>query len=132
MKIYLVSPTHYTADGKLVKSVQYWTSAITLPYLKALTPPEHEVAFTEELFHDVDLNTDADLVGITAMGPQIARAYDLGDLLRRRGKKVVMGGSWVTLNPEQALEHCDAIVLGEAEYVWKDVLDDFAAGRNRV
>ena len=39
MKIYLISPTHYTPDGNLVKSVQYWTSAITLPYLKALTPP---------------------------------------------------------------------------------------------
>jgi radical SAM superfamily enzyme YgiQ (UPF0313 family) len=132
MKIYLVSPTHYTDDGKLVKSVQYWTSAITLPYLKALTPPEHEVTFTEELFHDVDLETDADLVGLTAMGPQIARAYDLADLLRARGRKVVLGGSWVSLNPEQALEHADAVVIGEAEFVWKDLLDDFAAGRNRV
>jgi radical SAM superfamily enzyme YgiQ (UPF0313 family) len=132
MKIYLVSATHYTPDGRLVKSGQYWTSAITLPYLKSITPREHEVVFSDELMQDVDLNTDADLVGITAMGPQIARAYDLGDLFRKRGKKVVMGGSWVTLNPDQALPHCDAVVLGEAEYVWKDLLDDFAAGRNRV
>src|SRR5690242_3053535 len=131
MKIYLISPTHYTADGKLVKSVQYWTSAITLPYLKALTPPEHEVVFTDELMHDVDVNTDADLIGLTAMGPQIARAYDLGDYFRSRGKKVVMGGSWVSLNVEQALEHCDAVVKGEAEYVWKTLLDDFAADRNQ-
>ena len=55
MKIYLISPTHYTPDGNLVKSVHYWTSAITLPYLKALTPREHEVTFTDELFHDVDV-----------------------------------------------------------------------------
>src|SRR5258708_4549500 len=91
VKIYLISPTHYQPDGRLVKSIQYWTSAITLPYLKSLTPREHEVVFTDELMHDVDLNSDADLIGITAMGPQIARAYDLGDLFRRRGKKVVMG-----------------------------------------
>ncbi len=132
MKLYLVSATHYHPDGKLVKSIQYWTSAITLPYLKALTPPEWEVEFTDELMHDVDLNTDADVVGITAMGPQIARAYDLADLFRRRGKKVVMGGSWVTLNPDHALEHCDAVILGEAELVWKEMLGDLAAGRNKV
>jgi radical SAM superfamily enzyme YgiQ (UPF0313 family) len=131
MKIYLISPTHYAPDGNLVKSVQYWTSAVTLPYLKALTPPEHDVTFVDELFYDVDVNTDADLIGLTAMGPQIARAYDLGDYFRARGKKVVMGGSWVSLNVEQALEHCDAVVKGEAEYVWKELLDDFAAGRNQ-
>ena len=131
MKIYLISPTHYTPDGNLVKSVHYWTSAITLPYLKALTPSEHQVTFADEIMQDVDVNTDADLIGITAMGPQIARAYDLGDYFRSRGKKVVMGGSWVSLNAEQALLHCDAIVKGEAEYVWKELLDDFGAGRNQ-
>ncbi|HZS41921.1 MAG TPA: radical SAM protein [Polyangia bacterium] len=131
MKIYLISPTHYTPDGNLVKSVQYWTSAITLPYLKALTPPEHSVTFVDELFYDVDVNSDADLIGLTAMGPQIARAYDLADYFRARGKKVVMGGAWVSLNTDDALAHCDAVVKGEAEYVWKELLDDFGAGRNR-
>lgn len=132
MKIYLISPTHYTKDRQLVKSVQYWTSGVTLPYLKALTPPEYQVTFTDELMHDVDLDSNADLIGITSMGPQIARAYDLADHFRRRGKKVVMGGSWVSLNPDQALEHTDAVLIGEAELVWKDLLDDFAAGRNLV
>ncbi len=131
MKIYLISPTHYAPNGHLVKSVQYWTSAITLPYLKALTPPEHQVTFVDELMADVDVNSDADVIGLTAMGPQIARAYDLGDYFRARGKKVVMGGSWVSLNPDEALLHCDAVVKGEAEYVWKELLDDFAAGRNK-
>jgi radical SAM superfamily enzyme YgiQ (UPF0313 family) len=128
MKIYLISPTHYTPDGNLVKSVQYWTSAITLPYLKALTPARHTVTFTEELFYDVDVNTDADLIGLTAMGPQIARAYDLADYFRSRGKKVVMGGSWVSLNPSEALLHCDAVVKGEAELVWEQLLDDVENG----
>ena len=130
-KIYLISPTHYTPDGNLVKSVHYWTSAITLPYLKALTPREHQVTITDELMQDVDVNTDADVIGLTAMGPQIARAYDLADYFRARGKKVVMGGSWVSLNTDEALKHCDTVVKGEAEYVWKDVLDDLSAGRNK-
>src|SRR5947209_19108524 len=130
-KIYLISPTHYAPDGNLVKSVQYWTSAITLPYLKALTPREHQVTFTEELFYDVDVNTDADIVGITAMGPQIARAYDLGDYFRARGKKVVLGGAWVSLNTPEAMLHADAVVKGEAEYVWPAVIDDLMAGTSK-
>jgi radical SAM superfamily enzyme YgiQ (UPF0313 family) len=131
MRIYLISPTHYRPDGLLVKSDHYWTSALTLPYLKALTPPHHDVRFVDEIMGDVDLTADCDVVGITAMGPQIRRGYELADWYRSRGVKVVMGGQWVTLNPDQALEHCDAIVSGEAETVWEDLLSDFENGRNK-
>ncbi len=131
MRILLISPTHYGADGTLHKTTRYWTSGITLPYLKALTPPTHEVTMVDELFYDVDLNYDCDLVGITAMGPQIKRAYDLADHFRRRGVRVVLGGTWVTLTAEQSLQHADAVVAGEAEQVWPQLLADFCEGRNR-
>ncbi len=131
MRIYLISPTHYRPDGLLVKSDHYWTSALTLPYLKALTPAPHEVRFVDEIMGDVDLRADCDVVGITTMGPQVRRGYELADWFRSRGKKVVMGGQWVSLNPEQALEHCDAVVKGEAEYVWADLLADLERGRSQ-
>src|SRR5437868_7510344 len=134
MRIHLISPTHYLRDGSLHKTTRYWTSGITLPYLKALTPSEHEVDFTDELMHELDVECvarEADVVGITAMGPQIRRAYDLADRFRARGKKVALGGTWVSLVPEASLAHADAVVAGEAEYVWKDVLADLAAGRSR-
>ncbi len=131
VRILLVSPTHYNADGALHKTTRYWTSGLTLPYLKALTPPGHEVAMLDELFSDVDLNCDCDLVGITAMGPQIKRAYDLADHFRRRGVRVVLGGNWVTLTPDESLRHADAIVAGEAEDVWPQLLADFCEGRTR-
>ncbi len=131
MRIYLVSPTHYRPDGLLVKSQHYWTSALTLPYLKALTPPHHDVRFVDEILGDVDLNADCDVVGITTMGPQIRRGYELADWYRSRGKKVVMGGQWPSLNPEQALEHCDAVVKGEAELVWTDLLADLERDRSQ-
>jgi radical SAM superfamily enzyme YgiQ (UPF0313 family) len=134
MRIHLISPTHYLPDGSLHKTTRYWTSGTTLPYLKALTPPEHEVAFTDELMHDVDIaciERDADVVGLTAMGPQIRRAYELADHFRARGKRVVLGGTWVTLTPEASLAHADAVVAGEAEYVWSQVLADLAAGRSQ-
>jgi radical SAM superfamily enzyme YgiQ (UPF0313 family) len=134
MRIHLISPTHYLRDGSLHKTTRYWTSGITLPYLKALTPPGHDVRFTDELMADLDLarvEREADVVGITAMGPQIRRAYDLADHFRARGKRVVLGGTWVSLVPEESLRHADAVVAGEAEYVWADVLADLEAGRSR-
>jgi radical SAM superfamily enzyme YgiQ (UPF0313 family) len=130
MRIYLISPTHYNPDGSLHKTTRYWTSGITLPYLKALTPPGHDVSFVDELFYDVDLDRDCDLVGITAMGPQITRAYDLADHFRSRGRRVVLGGTWVTLTAEESLKHADAVVAGEAEGVWPQLLADFCEGRS--
>ena len=87
MNIHLISPTHYLRDGSLHKTTRYWTSGITLPYLKALTPPEHEVTFTDELMQDSTsiVERDADVVGLTAMGPQIrARLRSRRSLPRAR------------------------------------------------
>src|SRR5204862_5137387 len=131
MRIQLISPTHYLRDGTLHKTTRYWPSGITLPYLKALTPPPHQVTFTDELMADLDLERverEADVVGLTAMGPQIRRAYDLADHFRARGKQVVLGGTWVSLVPEESPRHADPVVAGEAEYVWQDVLAAPAAG----
>ncbi len=85
----------------------------------------------DELFYDVDLDAECDVVGLTAMGPQIRRAYDLADHYRARGKRVVLGGTWVTLTAEESLKHADAVVAGEAEDVWPRVLADFSEGRTR-
>lgn len=131
-RLYLVSPSHYLPSGQLVKTTRYWTSGLTMPALKALTPKEWSVDIADELIGEVDIDKECDVVGIGAMGPQIARAYDLADAFRARGKKVVLGGPWVSLAPEQrSLDHADAIVKGEAERVWKACLDDFGAGRTR-
>ena len=130
MRVYLISPTHYGPDGSLHKTTRYWTSGLTLPYLKALTPARFDVSFVDELFFDVDGSRACDIVGLTAMGPQIRRAYDLADHFRGRGARVVLGGTWASLTPEESLRHADAVVVGEAEHVWADVLTDLAAGRS--
>src|SRR4029077_7937788 len=117
----------------LHKTTRYWTSGTTLPYLKALTPSPYEVSFTDELMHDLDVERverDADVFGLTAMGPQIRRAYELADHFRARGKRVVLGGTWVTLTPDESLRHADAVVAGEAEDIWPQVLADLEAGRS--
>lgn len=74
-------------------------------------------------------SVDADLVGITAMTATATWAYATADALRARGVPVVLGGIHPTALPEEASQHVDAVVVGEAESVWPQVLADAAAGR---
>jgi radical SAM superfamily enzyme YgiQ (UPF0313 family) len=127
-KILLISASHHLPDGSVARVERYWTSALTLVHLEALTPKDFTVTLVDDFMREPPLDSDAGLVGITAMGLQIGRAYRLARHYRARGRTVVMGGEWVSLNPEQALEHCDAIVQGEAEYAWPELLADHQRG----
>jgi radical SAM superfamily enzyme YgiQ (UPF0313 family) len=102
---------------------------LTVPLIAALTPPEHEVYHTDELVEPMRFDRPADLVGITAPTPSALHAYALADELRRRSVPVVIGGPHATALPEEAAQHADAVVVGEAEDTWPRLLEDAAAGR---
>jgi radical SAM superfamily enzyme YgiQ (UPF0313 family) len=105
---------------------------LNLALLAALTPREHEVAIRDACVHPIDTTeiegADLDLVGITTMTGNAPAAYQIADQFRARGIPVVMGGSHVTVMPDEALLHCDSVVLGEAEGCWEQLLLDVAAG----
>ena len=102
---------------------------VNLPLLAALTPPGHTITIVEEAFAPDDINQDVDLVGITVLTELALRAYQIGDAYRRKGVKVVMGGIHPTVLPDEALEHADAVVVGEAEGVWPQLVSDAASGQ---
>jgi radical SAM superfamily enzyme YgiQ (UPF0313 family) len=102
---------------------------ITMPYLAAFVPPHWEVAHVDEAVMLVDIRAEADLVGITFHTPSAFHAYDLASGFRARGIPVALGGPHVTLVPEEAQQHADAIFVGEAEDLWPQFLSDFEAGR---
>ncbi|MCK5506658.1 MAG: cobalamin-dependent protein, partial [Thermodesulfovibrionia bacterium] len=128
------------ADKKLIlisplaaKSLLGGDFYFRMPYLgllkvAALTPPEWEVSIIDEKVDGMDFNQHADLVGITAMTPAANRAYEIADAFREMGKKVVMGGMHISKLPDEALQHCDAVVIGEAEELWAGLLEDFKKG----
>lgn len=97
--------------------------------LAALTPPQHNVTIIDESAEPADLTIEPDLVGLTAMTAAAPRAYQLADAFRERGIPVVMGGMHASALPEEALEHVDAVVVGEAELQWPRLLEDFGAGQ---
>jgi radical SAM superfamily enzyme YgiQ (UPF0313 family) len=102
---------------------------LTLPVLAALTPPDVEVIVTEEEIEEVVYKSRVGLVGISYVTPLAARAYEIADEYRRRGTKVVLGGIHATALPEEAIQHADAVVIGEAENVWASLIEDFRAHR---
>ncbi len=103
-----------------------WTLAPLTPHhLAALFPPDVEVSIHNEQIRPVDYNIDADLVAITYLTLSACRAYEIADQFRLRKTPVVMGGFHASAFPEEALLHADAVVVGEAEYVIQELVDDF-------
>jgi radical SAM superfamily enzyme YgiQ (UPF0313 family) len=113
--------------------------------LKSLTPPEHEVFLIDgnalpmtetEIAQFVRAN-NIRLVGISAMTRMATRAYKMADAIRAAGAKVVIGGPHVTEVPDEPLgrggepRHVDAVALGEADYIWPQIINDAATGNLR-
>lgn len=99
---------------------------LTLPYLAGLTPRSIDVELIDDRMDEINYDGKYDLVGITTTISTSYRAYQLSAEFRKRGIPVVFGGFHATLMPEECLEHCDAVVEGEAEYSWPELLDDFS------
>ena len=104
---------------------------LTATTLAGLVPPEldAEISLIDESIDRVPLARAYDLVAISSITGTSTRAYELADHFRRRGATVVLGGVHVTLMPEEAAQHADAIVIGFAEQTWPQLLRDFVAGR---
>ncbi len=126
MKILLISPT---VDAEKRTNKGLMLPQLALYILEGLTPIEHDVTLVEEEAESIDLDFDCHLVGISCMTANAPRAYELSQEFRKRGKTVILGGVHPTILPDEALQHADAVVIGEAEGVWKTLLDDFQHNR---
>jgi radical SAM superfamily enzyme YgiQ (UPF0313 family) len=125
-KLLLISPVSRSSlmgDGFFFR-----LPCLALLKIAGLTPPGWEVTIADEKVETLDLRHPADLVGITSMTTTVQRAYELADHFRGRGAKVVMGGMHVSSLPEEALRHCDSVVVAEAEGLWPALLGDFERG----
>jgi len=98
--------------------------------LAGTTPAEHQCEYLEiEDIRKLDaLPEGFDLVAISSYSAQIPEAYELADRYRAQGVPVVLGGLHVTALPEEAADHCDAVVIGEGESTWLEVLRDAESG----
>ncbi|MBE0478247.1 B12-binding domain-containing radical SAM protein [Candidatus Aerophobetes bacterium] len=128
-KIVLISPTA-TRPGFISKFFRF--PPLNLALLAALAP-DNDYTIIDENIDTVEYDSEkiqkADIIGLTVMTAQAPRAYELADRMREMGKTVIMGGIHVSALPEEALEHCDAVVVGEAEGIWPKLLEDCEGGK---
>jgi radical SAM superfamily enzyme YgiQ (UPF0313 family) len=99
-----------------------------MPYLAAFVPPHWTVLHLDEAVAPIDFNLRTDLVAITFHTPSAPHAYGIADRFRQRGVTVALGGPHVTLLPDEAQKHADAIFIGEAESLWPRFLAEFETG----
>ncbi len=99
-------------------------------YAAAAMPAHVDTRIVDEDIRTIDFETDADLIGISFMTYNAPRAYEIAERFRvDSGKPVIFGGYHPTLMPEEAIEHADAVCVGDAEPNVPRMIEDFAAGR---
>ena len=128
MRILFIQPAVGHKGGGAVYPKTWTMEPLALAVLSALTPSRIERRFMDDRLDEVDFSADADAVALTVECYTAARSYEIAARFRAKGAKVILGGFHVKLNPEEAAAHADAIVLGDAETTWGEVIDDLEAG----
>ncbi|MFI5402220.1 MAG: cobalamin-dependent protein [Planctomycetota bacterium] len=108
--------------------------ALGLLTLAGMTPPPWTCSYEEapdDTLVDRLARRRPELVALSALTASVEEAYRLAHGLRRAGLRVVLGGLHATACPEEASRHVDAVIAGEGEPVWRQVLDDALAGSLR-
>src|SRR5512143_1795397 len=127
MKIKLIMPAWPKSSlwGKLGSGIP----SLSLATVAALTPPEHEIEIIYDEKGPINYDAPADIVGMTGMTPVSKRAYQIAAEFKKRGVFTVMGGIHATMAPKEAAEHFDAVVIGEGERTWQQLLNDVQHGQ---
>ncbi len=126
MKLLLVAPKW--PDDSLWGQIYFRFPYLALTTVAALTGSDWYVSIVDENTQHLDFSVLPDLAAISLMTPLAKRGYEIADMLRERGVPVVLGGIHPTMMKDEAKTHADAVVIGEAEGVWSQLLADFRQG----
>lgn len=142
MKVALINPkgTIFSRNKRLAAFLErsvtmgsfrhFWSApCLGLLVVAAYCPDEWQLCYIDENQRPVDFGVRYDLVLISAMTVQAKRAYEIADAFRRTGTPVVMGGIHATVMPEEALAHVDAVLAGEGEVLFPQLIEDLVHGR---
>jgi radical SAM superfamily enzyme YgiQ (UPF0313 family) len=126
MKIKLINPIDNNYKNGFFSTIRI--PPIVLGVLAALTPENIEVTIQDEQIEPITYEK-VDLVGITVNTHIAKRAYEIAKRYRQFGVKVVLGGIHPTILPDEAIQYSDAVVIGEVETLWKNIVQDAKKGK---
>lgn len=127
MRITIVHPAiGHRAGEKYIRSWQM--EPLPAAAVAGLTPDDIDLRFYDDRLETIPFDEPTDAAVLSIETYTAKRAYQIASEYRRRGVPVVFGGFHATLLPEEAELYAEAIVLGEAESVWADVIDDLRHG----
>jgi len=127
MNIYIISPCREQDIWRKKRST-FTLPPMALAILAALTPNDINIKVTDELVDDIDFSFPADLVTLSVNTTNAFRSYEVARIFKERGAKVIMGGIHPSAMPEEAAQHADSVVRGEAETIWKILIEDVRKG----
>jgi radical SAM superfamily enzyme YgiQ (UPF0313 family) len=99
--------------------------------IAGLTPRDVVISFYDDRMEPIPFDQPTDAVAIAVETYTAKRAYQIASEYRRRGIPVIMGGFHATLLPEEVMRYAEAVVVGEAENIWHQVITDLKSGRLR-
>ena len=134
--IYLINPRENAPGYFNMEVLEAWgvgkfvnLADLTTTTVAAMVPADWRVSICDERVQRVDFNTDAAIVGITGKVSQRDRMIELAQEFRARGKLVLIGGPYASLNPDDMRPHCDVLVTGEIEEIAPGMFAELASGR---
>ncbi|MEI6846724.1 MAG: radical SAM protein [Chlorobiaceae bacterium] len=117
-----------TALSNIIRRAQFAIPPLSLIILSSQKITGVRQTICDLRFEALPLDRHWDLAGISVQTGAVKPAFDLARLLRSKGIKVVLGGPYVTIFPEQCREHADVLVIGEADDIWTKVQEDLLCG----
>jgi radical SAM superfamily enzyme YgiQ (UPF0313 family) len=102
---------------------------LALLTLAGLVDDTFDLEYHDENVNKIELGDNCQIAAITSMTCQANRAYRLAAIYRKKGIHVVLGGMHPTVLPDEAMQHADTVIAGEAEELWPTFLNDYRAGR---
>ncbi|AZV78770.1 radical SAM protein [Parasedimentitalea marina] len=105
-----------------------------LPLLAALTPSPHTVVIFDENIAPLDISAlqDFDIIGLTGMIVQTSRMLEILDELHDFHGHLIVGGPYVSVEPEVFQRRCDVIFVGEADQTWPTYIQNVADGKSHL
>lgn len=129
-KLLIIQPSHYVSknERRIFKTKRRSVVSLTLPYLAALVPKDWDVELLDEQVQEINFDSKVDAVLLSVWTVSSLRSYDLCAEFKKRGVPVVMGGPHTFFYPDEAVNYCDAVAIGEGEMLLPQILSDLERG----